>query len=338
MATLSRGLTAAAVLAAVTLATGGSALAQRARLPAECRQQIADLCGPSMGGGMRACVRRLLPQLGDACRKAISERVARVQPLPPGMREVAYGPDARQKLDYSRPAGTAKAPILVFIHGGGWSIGDKRHTAAPKAAHFAAAGWAFASVNYRLVPAATVEQQAADIAAAIAWLRSTAATDRLDPDRIVLMGHSAGAHLAALVATDPAYLAAARVPLSAIDGVVLLDGAAYDVAAQFADPRNLVAGMYGAAFGNDPARHARLSPMRHAGSPNAANWLILPIERRADSTAQSNRLAEALRRGGSTAAVVPVPGESHTTLNRGLGEPDDFATAEVDRFLARLRN
>ena len=317
---------------------GGAALAQqRGQLPPECRQQIMALCQSRMGGGMRECVRGALPQLSDECRKAVSERAAQMKPLPPGMREVAYGPDAKQTLDYTRPAGTAKAPILVFIHGGGWAIGDKRHASAPKAAHFSETGWAFASVNYRLVPEATVEQQAADVAAAIAWLRANAAANNLDADRIVLMGHSAGAHLAALVASDPAYLAAARVPLSAVDGVVLLDGAGYDVPAQMASPRNMVAGMYGAAFGTDPARQARLSPVRHAAAPNAPNWLILPIERRADSTAQSRALAGALSRAGAKAEVVPVPDESHGSLNRGLGEPGDFATAKVDAFLSALR-
>ena len=100
----------------------------------------------------------------------------------------------------------------MFVHGGGWSIGDKRTGAGVKAAHFTAQGWAFASVNYRLVPGATVEQQANDIASAIAFARIHAAENGLDPDRIVVMGHSAGAHLAALVGTDPRYLKAAGVP------------------------------------------------------------------------------------------------------------------------------
>ncbi|GAA4724636.1 alpha/beta hydrolase [Sphingomonas lutea] len=324
-----------AALAAAAI--GGAALAQeRAPLPPECRQQIMALCQSRMGGGMRACVRTALPQLSDDCRKAVSDRAAQAQALPPGMREVAYGPDVKQKLDYTRPAGAAKAPILLFIHGGGWAIGDKRHASAPKAAHFSERGWAYASINYRLVPSATVEQQAADVAAAIAWLRANASANHLDADRIVLMGHSAGAHLAALVATDPSYLAAAKVPMSAVDGVVLLDGAGYDVPAQMASPRNVAAAMYAAAFGTDPARHARLSPTRHAAAPNVANWLILPVAHRPDSNAQSRGLAAALSRAGAKADVVPVPNESHGSLNRGLGEAGDFATARVDAFLAAL--
>ena len=73
------------------------------------------------------------------------------------------------------------------------------------------------------MPQATVESQTADVSSAIAWLRANAASQGLDPNRIVLMGHSAGAHLAALVGTNPHYLQAAGVPLGAIRGVVLLD-------------------------------------------------------------------------------------------------------------------
>jgi acetyl esterase/lipase len=317
-------------------ALGGVALAQRERLPAECRQEIMQLCR-GYGGGFRQCITTALPKLSDPCRKAIGERTAASSPPAPGTVEHAYGANPKQRLDLVKPAGAAKAPVLLFVHGGGWSIGDKAHAAGGKAQWANAKGWAFASVNYRLVPQATVEQQAADIASAIAWLRAHAAEEGLDPDCIVLMGHSAGAHLAALVGTDPQYLKAAGVPMSAVKGVVLLDGAGYDVAAQSSDPGNIVKPMYDAAFGSDPKRQAALSPTRQAAAPNVANWLILPIERRADSQAQSKALAGALAKAGSSAVVAVVPGESHGSLNKGLGEEGDFATKEVGRFLVSLR-
>ena len=231
MVGVSRGLVGAAVLAAVTLVAGGSALAQRQRLPAECRKEIVQLCRGAQGG-FRQCIMTALPNLSDPCRKAISERAAASSPPAPGTREFAYGADPKQRLDLVKPAGGAKAPVLLFVHGGGWSIGDKAHAAGGKARWANSNGWAFASANYRLVPQATVESQAADVASAIAWLRANAASQGLDPDRIVLMGHSAGAHLAALVGTDPRYLRAAGVPIDAVRGVVLLDGAGYDVPTQ----------------------------------------------------------------------------------------------------------
>ena len=317
-------------------ALGAAALAQRERLPAECRQEIMQLCR-GYGGGFRQCITTALPKLRDPCRKAIGERAAASRPPAPGTVEHAYGADARQRLDLVKPAGVAKAPVLLFVHGGGWSIGDKAHAAGSKAKWANAQGWAFASANYRLVPQATVEQQAADIASAIAWLRANATTQGLDPDRIVLMGHSAGAHLAALVGTDPEYLKAAGVPLEAIKGVVLLDGAGYDIAAQAGAPGNIVKPMYDAAFGSDPKRQAALSPTRQAAAPNVSRWLILPIERRADSQSQSKALADALGKAGASATMAVVPGESHGSLNKGLGEDGDFATEQVEQFLAATK-
>jgi acetyl esterase/lipase len=274
-----------------------------------------------------------MPRLSDPCRKAIGARASAASPPTPGTVEHAYGAGARQRLDLVKPERVAKTPVLLFIHGGGWSIGDKTHAAGSKAKWANAQGWAFASANYRLVPQATVEQQAADVAHAIAWLRANAAKEGLDPDRIVLMGHSAGAHLAALVGTDPQYLKAAGVPMEAIKGVVLLDGAGYDVAAQAGAPGNIIKPMYDAAFGTDPKRQAALSPTRQAAAPNVARWLILPIERRADSQAQSKGLANALTKAGASATVVAVPDESHGSLNKGLGEAGDFATEQVAGFL-----
>lgn len=334
MTGISRGLTGAIGLGAMTLVAAASALAQRGQLPAECREQLMTQC--AQAGDRRACIRKALPGLSDQCRKPISARRTDSQPLPAGMIELAYGTDKLQKLDLIIPAGNKRPPLVLFIHGGGWSIGDKRQSIGAKAAHFTSIGYAFASANYRLVPQATVEQQAADIAAAIAMLRGNAAKSNYDPDRIVLMGHSAGAHLAALVGTDPSYLAAAKVPLGAVGGVILLDGAGYDVARQAADPNNQVSAMYDAAFGKDPARQARLSPTRHAAAPNVGSWLILPIERRADSTAQSQALAARLTTARATASVIAVLGESHGSLNQGIGEAGDFATARIDAFLAAL--
>lgn len=326
------------VILAASAATiaGGAALAQRERLPAECRQELIQLCRGAEGG-FRQCLAAALPKLSDSCRKAISDRAGSARQLPLGMAEMSYGPDTLQRLDLVAPAGSTRPPLILFIHGGGWSIGDKRHAIGAKASHFVGRGYAFASVNYRLVPQATVEDQAADIAAAIAMLRTYAMGSNYDGERIILMGHSAGAHLAALVGTDPRYLAAAGVPMNRVKGVVLLDGAGYDIARQMAVPRNPVAGMYDAAFGRDPKRQKALSPTLQAAAPNVANWLILPVARRADSIAQSQALAAALGKAGASAKVVPVPGESHGSLNKGLGEDGDFATGEIDRFVAGLR-
>ena len=330
---MSRGWIGVAVLALVALVASSGVWAQRAQVPAECREPLVRVCAAA--DDRQACLRRVMQTLPDECRKAISDvQAARSPALGEPFREVAFGTDPRQRLDFAVPAGRAgKAPLLVFVHGGGWSIGDKRSGAGQKGEHFLRTGWAFATTNYRLVPQVRVEDQAADVAAAIAFLRRQPG---VDPDRIVLMGHSAGAHLAALVASDPAYLRAAGVPLSAVKGVVLLDGAGYDVAAQMNEPRNQVRAMYGQAFGTDPKRQAALSPTLQAKAPNAADWLILPVASRRDSIAQSEQLAAALRVGGGRAKVAPQAGKSHSTINRELGQEGDPTTAVVDAFLKAL--
>ena len=183
------------------------------------------------GGGFRQCIMTALPKLSDPCRKAIGERAAASHPPAPGTNEYRLW---RRSQAAARPgqagqrgqgAGAAVRPWRRLVDRRQGPCGGRQGALGQFGK-----GWAFASANYRLVPQATVEQQAADVASAIAWLRANAAKEGLDPDRIVLMGHSAGAHLVALVGTDPHYLKAAGVPMGAVKGVVLLDGAGYDVA------------------------------------------------------------------------------------------------------------
>lgn len=324
-----------AMLGLSALGASHGAWGQRARLPEECRTPELRQCVAAGREGMRECVTRVLPSLPDTCRKPISERAAaRGGALPASTRELSYGADARQALDLTPVPGVGKAPLLFFVHGGGWAIGDKRGAAGEKAGFATGQGYAFASANYRLVPQARVEDQLADLAAAIAFAR---AQPGVDPDRIVLMGHSAGAHLAAMLGSDPTWLAQAKVPMASIRGVVLLDGAGYDVGKQIADAGNRARGMYDQAFGSDPRRHAALSPLTHAAAPNAARWLILPVASRPDSNAQSKALADALRRAGAAVTLSPQPGKTHASLNRELGRAGDPATAEVARFLTAVR-
>jgi len=267
---------------------------------------------------------------------------ARPAPAGAGKRVFSYGEDAKQEVDFwPAPAvrETQGAPLVVYVHGGGWKRGDKRMmSGSAKLEHWQAQGYAVASVNYRLGPGATVEQQAADVSAALAYLRRHARKLGVDPQRIALVGHSAGAHLVALVGTDPAYFKAAGLVLEDVRGIVPLDGACYDVPAQLADGPPIMKETYLQAFGTDPARQRRLSPTMQAGSPNAPEFLILHVQR-ADGARQSAELAEALQRAGTRASVQGFAGRGlrgHADINRQLGEPDYPATPVVDAFLARI--
>jgi len=190
-------------------------------------------------------------------------------------------------------------------------------------------------VNYRLVPDATVEQQAADVASAVAALKARAGSLGFDGRRIALIGHSAGAQLVALVGTDPAYLRGAGLSFADIAGVIPLDGAAYDVTTQ---PGAARMEMFRQAFGSDPARQAKLSPTLQAAAPNVSEFLVLHVQR-ADGIQQSRDLAAALERGGSHVTIEGFPGRGlrgHMQINRELGDPDYPATPVVDAFLARI--
>jgi acetyl esterase/lipase len=251
--------------------------------------------------------------------------------------EMSYGKDPLHKLDYWRPA-TAGSPLMVFVHGGGWKRGDKSYSVGEKPAHYLEQGYAFASVNYRLVPANTVEQEAQDVAAALAFLISRAESLGFDAQRVVLMGHSAGAHLSALVGTDMRYLEGVGLSPVSLRGIITLDGACYDVPRQIAENGNIMHDTYLQSFGSDHKRQIALSPVHQAAAPNAPAFLILHVQR-GDGTAQSRALADALKSAGTAVKVHGFDGrglQGHAEINRRLGDPSYPATPVVDEWLKRV--
>lgn len=230
----------------------------------------------------------------------------------------------------------ARAPVVVMVHGGGWSIGDKANPGfvQPKAAWFNARGFIVASVNYRLSPAVKHPAHIEDVCAAIAWVSRNIAKRGGDPRRIYLLGHSAGAHLAALAGVDHGRLRAAGVDPGSIRGVILLDGAGYDIPRQFpvASRLGMLGTMYRDAFTNDPAVQRDASPALKPVK-NPPPYLILHVAARPDSKTQSEILAKALARGGGKATIIAVPGKNHMTINSDCGKPGDPVTAAVAGFL-----
>lgn len=248
----------------------------------------------------------------------------------------AYGGDPRQTLDlYARP-GLSGAPMLLFVHGGGWNIGDKRGVNALPA--FAERhGLLLASTNYRLTPDVTARECALDVGAAVAWMLAHGAEHGGDPRRLFIAGHSAGAHLVALVGVDPVYLGAQGKAPAEIAGVIPIDGAGYDAVKQMAQPQRpgfigrRLDEMYDLAFSEDPAG---LSPTLLARPGRTyPPFLIFHVESRADAREQSVGLAGALRAAGGTAEVVAAPGETHRSINRDFGLPGDPEGERAARFI-----
>lgn len=277
----------------------------------------------------------------ERLRDRIAQRMgAEDRPKAPGSETIAYGSDALQMLDVWRAKDAKEpAPLVVFVHGGGWKRGSKDNaTGQYKPVHYPAAGYAFASIDYRLVPDATVEQQATDVASAVKALVDRADTLGIDRRRIVLMGHSAGAHLVALVGTDERYLKSVGLSFADIAGVIPIDGAAYDVPAQMKDGPPIMQKTYRQAFGSDAARQAKLSPTLQASAPNAPAFLLLYVQR-PDGVRQAKALGSALEKGGSKVEHGSFPGEGlqgHAEINRRLGDPSYAPTATVDAWLKRV--
>ncbi|MDJ0951191.1 MAG: alpha/beta hydrolase [Alphaproteobacteria bacterium] len=137
---------------------------------------------------------------------------------------VAYGPAPRQRLSIYRPADVqTPAPVVVFFYGGSWRNGNRRDYRFAGAA-LASRGVVAVLPDYRLYPEVRFPAFVNDGAAAVAWVHANIDRFGGDPDRIFLMGHSAGAHIAAHLALDRRRLAAAGVPDQAIAGMIGLAG------------------------------------------------------------------------------------------------------------------
>jgi acetyl esterase/lipase len=231
-------------------------------------------------------------------------------------------------------------PVLIYVHGGGWTSGDKADVGA-KAAYFTAHGFVFVSVNYRLISAAdsTIRpaQQAADVAAAVAWVKGNIEGYGGDGARLFLLGHSAGAHLAALIAADETYLREVGLGPAALRGVILLDSAAYDVEQLMRSPEGQT-DPFRPTFGDDPAQWRRISPRAKVGpGKGIPPHLLLLSTSSGQRRPAAEGLADALRSAGVYAHIADACGfRNHTTLNDELGHAADPATAAVQAFLDML--
>ena len=250
-------------------------------------------------------------------------------------RDIAYVEKGheRHELDVYAPTGGNIHPIAIWIHGGGWKKGDKTGVQSkPKA--FVEKGLVFVSVNYRFVPDVGVTEMARDIAKAIKWVHGHAGEYGGSPETIFVMGHSAGAHLAALVCTDERYLKAEGLSLSNVTGCVPVDTAAYDVPSQVKSIGPLRSTTYTAVFGEDEKSQKELSPMTYVTEgKDIPSFLILHVASRADSTARSRAFADALKQAGVGAKVFAAEGKNHGTINRELGLPDDPPTKALFEFI-----
>ena len=252
---------------------------------------------------------------------------------------IAYGMHPLQQLDFYS-AGAGKRPLLAFLHGGAWQFGDKARRLSDRKASFARGeGCHFAALNFRLVPEVGVAEMAHDAAHGIATLLARADEFGIDPSRIALMGHSSGAHLAALIGTDPRYLRDEGLPTDVLAGVIANEGPAYDAREPSVRAGWLHRRLIAPALPDDAAKLADLSPAVHAAAlPNAPAFLILHAAR--DRGARQAELLEAtLRKARTPVERYGFPGSGawgHVMLSRKFGEAG-LPVTEVARGWLRER-
>lgn len=258
-------------------------------------------------------------------------------------RDIPYAdkPDGRQVLDVYSPKGAKDLPVVFWIHGGGWQTGDKKEVQLKPQA-FTDKGFVFVSTNYRLLPAVDMGTIVRDVAKAAGWVHYHIAGHGGDPKRLLVMGHSAGAQLAALLCTDDRYLKAEGVPLTDVKGCVPVDGDTYDVPAiiETAETRWRAHGLPPAKFGhrekfgNDPEKHKAFSAVTHvAKGKGIPPFLILHVSGHPDTTAQAQRLGNVLKDAGIPVTVFGARETTHSRINEDLGKADDPATKALFGFL-----
>ena len=313
------------------------------RPSSKCVQEIMKLCGRDRSQ-IPACLQSKASSLSSGCQKEIAKRMGisgpqqagagTFQPTRKPSHAILYGTHQRQQIDVYEPSDAVDdLPLVLFIHGGAWQMGSHKRVQS-KPTHFNRNSIFFASAGYRVLPEASVEEQAKDLGLALQALVGQAGIIGFDKQKVVLMGHSAGAHLAALLATDPQYAGEA---FGSIKGVVLLDGAGYDVPANIEIAQFQARQLYLDVFGDDVEGQKKLSPVTHVGGPDAPNWLALYVEQRAPAKLQAEALVAGLTNAGHSAKAIPIAETDHGRMNREIGmEAGTAQTEAIDTFLAEM--
>ena len=245
-------------------------------------------------------------------------------------RDAQYGPHERNRLDvFAAEGATGKRPIFIFVHGGGFVMGDKRsHPDSPyldNVALWAARhGLVGINITYRLAPEFKFPSGAGDLGAAVAWSREHAAEFGGDPERIFVMGTSAGAvHVADFLA-QPQFAEAH----AGVKGAILLSGI-YDTTHGGAPPAP-------AYYGEDASKHAAMSSLPGLiESPIPILFVLTEFDPEPFERQMLKVLQSWTERHGAWPPFVRLMGHNHLTSTFHLNTQDDYLGAQMLAFMAR---
>ncbi len=222
----------------------------------------------------------------------------------------------------------AKRPVVIWVHGGGWSIGDKASQLDNKVNLFNSLDYVFVSVNYRLSPfpyevnnsdRVLYPDHNTDVADAIKWVVDHIDQYGGDSNRVVLMGHSAGAHLVALTGTNVSFLTHVGLSLENIKGVAAIDTEGYNVLDQVQDNSDL----YINAFGNNEDANIEASPIYNIYSGVSYPKFFIAKRGTFLRIAKANEFINKLEQNGASVWQVDGSIYTHSEINQAIGAPNE---------------
>ncbi len=289
------------------------------------------------------------------------------------IRDVPYktGPGTdpfRHRLDMFLPRNKKDFPIVVLVHGGGWDTGDNRCAGLYSSVgqFLASQGIGAVLPNYRLSPDVKHPEHIKDVARAVAWTRSHAGEHGGDTGRLYIMGHSAGAHLVALLAADESYLQAEGMKIADIKGVITFNGiyripegllygtlggsgtralrfeqmlplrGESDFSWKWQPPGVQIAfDIYGSAFGNSCKERIEASPITHVRRDMPPFLILSPEHELPTLGPQADEFHAALRDKGCDAQLLRVPKRNHNSLMFSAITPHDPAARAIVEFVRK---
>jgi acetyl esterase len=319
-------LSAAAVVLVLGLLWSEPSHAQVDKLPSYLQEALAQL-GPQYAKDATTAIPATVEAFQSVLKAAPKDGVIITKDL-------AYGADPRQVLDVYRPTACSGVPVVIFIHGGAYTSSDKDigEPYGNVATWFARAGMLGINANYRLAPAAKWPAGAEDVRGMVAWAKANAAHYGADPNRIFLIGHSAGAtHVSAYI-FDKAF----QPPEGpGVAGAVLISGR-YQLVYNPADPYGRNMQIY---FGDDPAQYQNRSTINHIrdGARVPVFVVISEYEQPGLDVVGGELLSALCERDGACPRFVRLMGHNHMSEVLAFNTPDEYLGRQILDFMAKGR-
>jgi arylformamidase len=254
-------------------------------------------------------------------------------------RDIVYGDpqDAYselQSLDIYWQDNKVARPVIIYVHGGSWALGDKSDVNS-KPDFFVPEDIVFISMNYRLRWDHQLYDQLDDIVSVVKWVKANSETFGLDSDRVILMGHEAGAHLVSLVSTDPRYMKAQGMSLKSIKAAVAIDTMSFDIPRVMKELGSFVQRrQHRLIFGEELASQLAASPITHIDQgKNIPQFALLYVADDEVNQIQTQAFAKSLISANVSVIIIPGNATTRQTIDVELGTSKDAPSGALMAFI-----